>query len=122
MKLRLLNTDNSSQWENRRDNAAAHGGCRHKSIHWSINRQGPPLITKWCSNHRLFNAGRPCTVWTTQTWANYANGPNVGEIKGLNWTITTEHRTEMGSSIGTLEMRTLNPSGNWKDRRNETTI
>ena len=89
MTLRLLNTDNSSQWENRRDNAAAHGGCRHKSIHWSLNRQGPP----------------PRTVESE-----------------LNWTTTNSHRTEIGCSIGTLEMRTLSHSGNSKDTRNETTI
>ena len=97
-------------------------GTRKRASDWSNPKMGPPRITNWYSEHRLFNAGRPCTVLTTQTWPNYANGPNVGEIKGLNWTIKNAHRTEMGCSIGTLEMRTLSPSGNWKDRRNETTI
>ena len=31
------------QWKNRKDDAAAHGGCRHKVIHWSIAKQAPPL-------------------------------------------------------------------------------
>ena len=56
------------------------------------------------------------------SWCHGPTGPTTAVIKGLNWAITTEHRTEMGSSIGTLEMRTLSPSGNWKDLRNETTI
>ena len=113
MKIIIYNKDKS---------ARNMSGTIKSASDWSNPKMGPPRITKWCSNHRLFNAGRPCTILTTETWPNYANGPNVSEIKGLNWTITTEHRTEMGSSIGTLEMRTLSPSGNWKDLRNETTI
>ena len=31
-----------SQWVNRRDDAAARGGCRHRVIYWSITKQGPP--------------------------------------------------------------------------------
>jgi len=37
-----INFSTASQWVNRRDDAAARGGCRHKAIHWSIDRQGPP--------------------------------------------------------------------------------
>ena len=31
------------QWENRKDDAAARGGCRHKVMYWSIAKQAPPL-------------------------------------------------------------------------------
>jgi hypothetical protein len=56
------------------------------------------------------------------SWCHGPTGPTLPVISGLNWTIANSHRTEMGCSIGTLEMRTLSPSGNSKDTRNETTI
>ena len=31
------------QWKNRKDDAAARGGCRHKVMYWSIAKQAPPL-------------------------------------------------------------------------------
>ena len=37
-----IDFNTASQWVNRRDDAAARGGCRHKAIYWSIKKQGPP--------------------------------------------------------------------------------
>lgn len=32
------------QWINRSDNAAARGGCRHRTLYWSVAEQAPPVL------------------------------------------------------------------------------
>lgn len=32
------------QWVNRNDNAAARGGCRHRTLYWSAAEQAPPVL------------------------------------------------------------------------------
>ena len=32
------------QWINRSDDAAARGGCRHRTLYWSVAEQAPPVL------------------------------------------------------------------------------
>jgi hypothetical protein len=41
------------QWINRSDNAAARGGCRHRTLYWSVAEQAPPTYHKGKYNGRV---------------------------------------------------------------------
>jgi hypothetical protein len=73
-----------SQWKNRKDAAAAHGGCRHKAMYWSIEKQAPPYI-----------------AMNYKTPADYI--ARHRHIKPGTLIPTEHNRSEMGLTIGCLE-------------------
>ena len=42
-QLRAVGFPTGGQWKNRKDDAVARGGCKHKVMYWSIAKQAPPL-------------------------------------------------------------------------------
>ena len=75
------------QWKNRKDAAAAHGGCRHRVIRWSIAKQAPPYITM---NYK--------------TPADYTARPR--HIKPGNLIPTNNNRSAIGLTIVCNDQRT----------------
>ena len=76
-----------SQWKNRKDAAAAHGGCRHRVIRWSVAKQAPPYITM---NYK--------------TPADYIARPR--HIKPGNLNPTSSNRSAIGLTIVCNDQRT----------------
>jgi hypothetical protein len=95
---------------------------------WPNRSNGPPCLKKvkreegdgfvndGSQEIGIYNADRSSrNLYGTQKkathWPNPKAGPPSKAASALNWTATNSHRTEMGASIGTLEMLTLSHSG-----------
>ena len=76
-----------SQWKNRKDDAAARGGCRHRVIRWSIAMQAPPYI-----------------AMNYKTPADYIARPR--HIKPGNLVPTNNNRSAIGLTIVCNDQRT----------------
>ena len=76
-----------SQWKNRKDAAAAHGGCRHRVIRWSVAKQAPPYV-----------------AMNYKTPADYIARPR--HIKPGNLTPTSSDRSAIGLTIVCNDHRT----------------
>jgi len=92
-----------SQWKNRKDDAAARGGCRHKAMYWSIAKQASPYIAV------DYKTPADATFLQAQPWPNEPRGSNCSSVKRPRHIkpgnlVPTEHnRSEMGLTIGCLE-------------------
>ena len=95
-----------SQWKNRKDDAAARGGCRHKKIRWSIAKQAPPYLTM------NYKTPADATFLQAQPWPNEPRGPSCSSakrprhIKPGNLNPTSNNRSAIGLTIVCNDQRT----------------
>ena len=86
-KVSIPGIPTGSQWENRKDAAASHGGCRHRVIRWSVEKQAPP-----------------CIAVDYKTPADYIARPR--HIKPGNLIPTSNNRSAIGLTIVCNDQRT----------------